>query len=113
MAEEQAETVEANEEQEAIDHEALQDQRLEEESQRQIATWMESKRLESNDVQEAEEEVTEEVEEPEPEEESLLERFQALLLEIRARLSDDRDYEQDIRPRLGELMDYLEDNVEE
>lgn len=52
--------------------------------------------------------------EPEPEEEeSLLERFQALLLEISARLSDDRDYEQDIRPRLGELMDYLEDNVEE
>ena len=67
MAEEQAETVEANEEQEAIDHEALQDQRLEEESQRQIATWMESKGIESNDVQEAEEEVTQEVEEPEPE----------------------------------------------
>ena len=51
--------------------------------------------------------------EPEPEEESLLERFQALLLEVSARLSDDRDYEQDIRPRLRELMDYLEDNVEE
>ena len=67
MAEEQAETVEANEEQEAIDHEALQDQRLEEESQRQIATWMESKGIESNDVQEEnKEEATEEVEEPEP-----------------------------------------------
>jgi hypothetical protein len=68
MAEEQAETVEANEEQEAIDHEALQDQRLEEESQRQIATWMESKGIESNDVQEEnKEEATQEVEEPEPE----------------------------------------------
>ena len=49
----------------------------------------------------------------EPEERPLLERFQALILEISARLSDDSDYEQDIRPRLGELLDYLEDNVEE
>ena len=51
--------------------------------------------------------------EPEPEERPLLERFQALLLEISARLSDDRDYDEEIRPRLRELMDYLEDNVEE
>jgi len=51
--------------------------------------------------------------EPEPEEESLLERFQTLLLEVSARLSDDSDYDEEIRPRLGELMDYLEDNVEE
>tara|TARA_R100001463_G_scaffold116886_1_gene172285 strand:+ start:2026 stop:2253 length:228 start_codon:yes stop_codon:yes gene_type:complete len=51
--------------------------------------------------------------EPEPEERPLLERFQALLLEVSARLSDDRDYDEEIRPRLGELMDYLEDNVEE
>ena len=51
--------------------------------------------------------------EPEPEERPLLERFQALLLEVSARLSDDSDYDEEIRPRLGELMDYLEDNVEE
>ena len=51
--------------------------------------------------------------EPEPEERPLLERFQALILEIGARLSDDSDYEQDIRPRLLELMDYLEDTVDE
>ena len=50
--------------------------------------------------------------EPEPEEEPLLERFQALILEISARLSDDRDYEDELRPRLRELLDYLEDNVE-
>ena len=50
--------------------------------------------------------------EPEPEE-SLLERFQTLLLEVSARLSDDSDYDEEIRPRLGELMDYLENNVEE
>ena len=50
--------------------------------------------------------------EPEPEEEPLLERFQTLILEIGARLSDDSDYEEEIRPRLGELLDYLEDNVE-
>ena len=36
-----------------------------------------------------------------------------LILEIGARLSDDSDYEQDIRPRLLELMDYLEDTVDE
>ena len=51
--------------------------------------------------------------EPEPEERPLLERFQTLLLEVSARLSDDSDYDEEIRPRLGELMDYLEDNVEE
>ena len=50
--------------------------------------------------------------EPEPEERPLLERFQALLLEVSARLSDDRDYEDELRPRLRELLDYLEDNVE-
>jgi hypothetical protein len=50
--------------------------------------------------------------EPEPEEEPLLERFQALILEISARLSDDHDYEDELRPRLRELLDYLEDNVE-
>lgn len=50
--------------------------------------------------------------EPEPEEEPLLERFQALILEVSARLSDDRDYEDELRPRLRELLDYLEDNVE-
>lgn len=49
--------------------------------------------------------------EPVPEE-PLLERFQTLLLEVSARLSDDSDYDEEIRPRLGELMDYLEDNVE-
>tara|TARA_S200002703_G_C3781654_1_gene240856 strand:- start:948 stop:1169 length:222 start_codon:yes stop_codon:yes gene_type:complete len=49
--------------------------------------------------------------EPEPEEEPLLERFQTLILEVSARLSDDRDYEDELRPRLGELMDYLEDNA--
>ena len=48
----------------------------------------------------------------EPEERPLLERFQTLLLEVGARLSDDSDYEDGLRPRLGELMDYLEDNVE-
>ena len=48
----------------------------------------------------------------EPEERPLLERFQTLLLEVSARLSDDSDYDEEIRPRLGELMDYLEDNVE-
>ena len=51
--------------------------------------------------------------EPEPEERPLLERFQALILEIGARLSDDSDYEEEIRPRLLKLMDYLEDTVEE
>tara|TARA_R100001460_G_scaffold58098_2_gene97924 strand:- start:760 stop:987 length:228 start_codon:yes stop_codon:yes gene_type:complete len=51
--------------------------------------------------------------EPEPEERPLLERFQALLLEVSARLSDDRDYEDELRPRLRELLDYLEDTVEE
>ena len=51
--------------------------------------------------------------EPEPEERPLLERFQALILEIGARLSDDSDYEEELRPRLRELLDYLEDNVEE
>ena len=50
--------------------------------------------------------------EPEPEEEPLLERFQTLILEVSARLSDDRDYEDELRPRLRELLDYLEDNVE-
>ena len=33
--------------------------------------------------------------------------------DVSARLSDDRDYEDELRPRLRELMDYLEDNVEE
>ena len=51
--------------------------------------------------------------EPEPEERPLLERFHALLLEVSARLSDDRDYEDELRPRLRELLDYLEDTVEE
>ena len=51
--------------------------------------------------------------EPEPEERPFLERFQALLLEVSARLSDDRDYEDELRPRLRELLDYLEDTVEE
>jgi hypothetical protein len=51
--------------------------------------------------------------EPEPEERPLLERFQALLLEVSARLSDDRDYEDELRPRLRELLDYLEDTVDE
>jgi len=51
--------------------------------------------------------------EPEPEEEPLLERFQALILEVSARLSDDRDYEDELRPRLRELLDYLEDTVDE
>ena len=51
--------------------------------------------------------------EPEPEERPLLERFQALLLEVSARLSDDRDYEDELRPRLRELLDYLEDTIEE
>jgi len=51
--------------------------------------------------------------EPEPEEEPLLERFQTLLLEVSARLSDDRDYEEELRPRLRELMDYLEDTLDE
>ena len=51
--------------------------------------------------------------EPEPEEKPLLERFQALILEISARLSDDSDYEEGLRPRLRELMDYLEDTVDE
>ena len=50
--------------------------------------------------------------EPEPEEEPLLKRFQVLILEIGARLSDDRDYEDELPPRLRELLDYLEDNVE-
>ena len=50
--------------------------------------------------------------EPEPEEEPLLERFQTLILEVSARLSDARDYEDALRPRLRELLDYLEDNVE-
>ena len=51
--------------------------------------------------------------ESEPEERPLLERFQALILEISARLSDDSDYKDELRPRLGELMDYLEDTVDE
>ena len=51
--------------------------------------------------------------EPEPEEEPLLKRFQTLILEIGARLSDDRDYEDELRPRLRELLDYLEDTVDE
>lgn len=70
MTEEQTETVEEQTEtEEAIDHEALQDQRLEEESQRQISTWLEEKGIEqSNDVQEEnQEEVQEEIAEPEPE----------------------------------------------
>jgi actin-related protein len=65
MAEEQAETVEADanevvEEQESIDHEALQDQRLEEESQRQISTWLEQKGIELPEGQTAEVETEEE-----------------------------------------------------
>ena len=49
----------------------------------------------------------------EPEERPLLERFQALILEISARLSDDSDYEEGLRPRLRELLDYLEDTADE
>lgn len=49
----------------------------------------------------------------EPEERPLLERFQALLLEISARLFHHRDYEEELRPRLRELLDYLEDTVDE
>jgi actin-related protein len=65
MAEEQAETVEADanevvEEQESVDHEALQDQRLEEESQRQISTWLEQKGIELPEGQTAEVETEEE-----------------------------------------------------
>ncbi len=70
MTEEQTETVEEQTEtEEVIDHEALQDQRLEEESQRQISTWLEEKGIElSDDVQEEkQEEVQEEIAEPEPE----------------------------------------------
>lgn len=67
--EEQTEAVEEKTEtkEEAIDHEALQDQRLEEESQRQISTWLEEKGIEKSDeVQEEETEEATEVAEPEP-----------------------------------------------
>ena len=70
MTEEQTEAVEEKTEtkEEAIDHEALQDQRLEEESQRQISTWLEEKGIEKSDeVQEEEtEEATEVAADPEP-----------------------------------------------
>ena len=68
MAEEQAETAaedeETTEEKDGFDHDALQDERLEAESQRQISNWLEEKGLESPEGETKAEEAEAEAEAP-------------------------------------------------